>query len=237
MSREANNLQVSQRGPYGEIFDYRAFLHFSRYISLTFISGSPGKEPSALSLFRVKRSIPRDPFINLSMSLVDETPCIFPNGGPMERDAHLQSLFTYSPRTSQMESSLQFPFTDLPQSERPHLHSTFQPSLKFPRRQAHSSLSSESQCKEMPGPQPALHNLGYPGKVPSLQPSAVRFFRERRPIPRTPLIHLSKFPLDGPPPQFPQRSPYMDGHPSNIPLTHISPRHMSPLQDFPARPP
>jgi len=57
-----------------------------------------------------------------------------PNGDPRERDARLQSLFYISFRVSARESSLQVPFTDLPQRETTHLHSPFQPYLKVPGR-------------------------------------------------------------------------------------------------------
>jgi len=67
---------------------------------LTYLPESPVKSfpqrPSALSLFREKRSIPRASFIHLSKSLVDEPSSRFPSGAPNERDAHLKSLFYLS---------------------------------------------------------------------------------------------------------------------------------------------
>jgi len=63
---------------------------------LTYLPGSPVKKPSALSLFKEKHSIPRDSFIHLSKSLVDEPTSRFPNRAPMERDARLQSPFYLS---------------------------------------------------------------------------------------------------------------------------------------------
>jgi len=62
-----------------------------------------------------------------------EPPSRFPSRAPMERDAHLQSLFTYPPRTLARE---------------PSLHSPFQPSLK-----AHSRLSSWAPMKRDACPQ------------------------------------------------------------------------------------
>ena len=64
-SQQANPLQVPQWGPYGEVCPYPEPF-------LTYLPGSPVKEPSALSLFREKHSIPRAPFIHLSKSSVDE---------------------------------------------------------------------------------------------------------------------------------------------------------------------
>jgi len=39
------------------------------------------------------------------------------------------------------------------------------------------------------------------------------------------------------PPQVPERGPYIEGHPSQKFLPHISPQYMSPLPGFPAMPP
>jgi hypothetical protein len=76
------------------------------------VSRSPVKGPSPETLrtdhLREKRSIPRASFIHLSKSLVDEPLSRFPSGAPMERDAHLQSLF-YLSRVPSSEPSLQVP--------------------------------------------------------------------------------------------------------------------------------
>ena len=50
------------------------------------------------SLLREKCSIPRASFIRISNFLVDEPHSRFPSGAPVERDAHLQSLFYLSSR-------------------------------------------------------------------------------------------------------------------------------------------
>jgi hypothetical protein len=48
----------------------------------------------------------------------------------MERDAHFQSFYTYPPGSPAREPFLHFPFTQIPEREKPHLQNPFQPSLK-----------------------------------------------------------------------------------------------------------
>jgi hypothetical protein len=67
---------------------------------LTYLPGSSVKEPSALSLFKEKCSSPGAYFIHLPKSLVDEPTSRFLSGAPMERVAHLQSLFYLSSKVS-----------------------------------------------------------------------------------------------------------------------------------------
>jgi len=65
----------------------------------------------------------------------------------------------------------------------------------------------------------------------------VSLSRESAPFLQPPSSFSHSFQQTDPPPQVPQWGPYMEKHPSQSLLPHISPWHISPLLGFPARPP
>ena len=89
---------------------------------LSYLPGSPVEEapPEALSLslYRVRCSIPRAPFILLPKSPVDKPSNRFPRG-PLWGEMPVSRAFsTYPPGSPAREPFPQIPFTELPRRER-----------------------------------------------------------------------------------------------------------------------
>jgi len=103
---------------------------------LIYLPGSPVKEAPplealSLSLFRVRCSIPRAPFILLSKFPVDKPSNKFPKG-PLWREMPVSRAFSpYPPGTPAREPSPQIPFTELLRRE---WHCTYRaPSNHLPK--------------------------------------------------------------------------------------------------------
>jgi hypothetical protein len=155
-----------------------------------------------------KHSIYRASFIHLSKSLVDEPPSRFPSGAPMERDVYLQSLFYLSFRVSSKGAlppgSLHIAPIERNAPPLQPLSAIFQsPRQKSPLQVVQLS-PSEERC---PPSEPSFHNPGYPVKEPSLEVLRSETLQRETPHSSSPFIHLSKFPVDGPPPQDPNGAP------------------------------
>jgi len=140
------SLQCMNLPPDSRVSDVKGPLWRFPYANhfLSYLPGSPVEEapPEALSLslYRVRCSIPRAPFILLPKSPVDKPSNRFPRG-PLWGEMPVSRAFsTYPPGSPAREPSPQIPFTELPQRETPHLQSPFQPSPKIPGRGAHSRL-------------------------------------------------------------------------------------------------
>jgi len=93
----------------------KAFFNISSRV--TSKGGSP-LEALSLSLFRVRCSIPRAPFILLSKSPVDKPSNRFPRGPLWGEMPVSRSFSTYPPGSPAREPFPQIPFTELPQRER-----------------------------------------------------------------------------------------------------------------------
>jgi len=110
-----------------------------------------------------------------------------------------RAFSTYPSRSPARKSSLQVPFTELPQRETPHLQSPFQPHLKVPDRQAHSILPNCTLIKRDAHPQSLpFITFGTPSKgaLPPGSPNRAPIERDA-PSPETPYDNLSEFPVNG----------------------------------------
>ena len=146
-----------------------------------------------------KEALPRGPphwasFIHLSKSPVDEPPSRFSCGAPMERDAHLQSLFYISSRVCNKGALPPGSFHRAPIERHPTSRATFSHLSKSPVDKPTPGCPTEPPWREMPIPE-----LPSKGVLPWGPPHWVSLERERRPIPRAPFIHLSKSLVDEPP--------------------------------------
>ena len=105
---------------------------------LTYLPGSPVEEAPplealSLSLFRVRWSIPRAPFILLSKSPVDKPSNRSPKGPLWGEMPVSRAFYTYPPGSPAREPSPQVTFTDLPRRERERRHTSRAPFNHLPK--------------------------------------------------------------------------------------------------------
>ena len=142
----------------------------------------------------------------------------------MERDVS-RAFSTYPSGSPARNTSLQFPFTELPQRETPHLQSPIQPYLKVLGRWTHSRLPNWAPIKKdahpqrLQGPKQRIPPPGSPDRAP---------IERDAPSPETRYNYHSEFPVN--------RPPWGDVHPlSTLPQILPSPQKGDDLTELPQR--